>query len=357
MIVHAVTVALLFGLSFLCTGIFRRHAFQKGLLDVPNDRSSHALPTPRGGGIVFVVLIVAIWAGILLWQMMNHAYSNPGNGYMFISALLIAALGFVDDRYQLSAKFRLTCQIIVFSIFLYWLLVGPLLGSLMPHFVNEKAGYLLFVGFSYLFLIWMTNLYNFMDGIDGIAAAEALFFLLSITFFYHDRLFFPLAELTWMLCPLLIGFFVWNFPKAKLFMGDVGSSFLGAFIAMVSLYLATISWVSFIVCIILLANFITDATMTLLRRFYLKEDVFKAHRSHAYQHASRHYKSHIPVTLGVTAINLVWLFPWAYAVSFGMINPLLAMSIAYMPIVVLVLYFEGGKKDTLKEEEMILNSP
>ena len=133
-----------------------------------------------------------------------------------------------------------------------------------------------------------------------------------------------------------------NFPKATLFMGDVGSSFLGVFIALICIYLATISWSNFLVCTILLANFITDATLTLLQRLYNGDNVLKAHRSHAYQHASRYFGSHVPVTLGITAINIFWLFPWALVVTNGKIDAMVATMIAYTPIVILAFYFNAG---------------
>lgn len=349
MMIDLFTFVALLGFSYYSTGIFRNYALKKGMMDLPNERSSHTMPTPRGGGLVFVLVALGVWVGILAWQGFSQNHINEGNIYFLLSSILIATLGFVDDKRQLSAKFRLISQFIVFSVFLYWLLGGPLLSNLQNSVSYYHIGMISFLGFSYLFLLWMTNLFNFMDGIDGIAATEAIFFFAGIALLYHDLLFFPLSDLTWILCALLIGFLLWNFPKAKLFMGDVGSSFLGAFIALISIYLATISWVIFMVCVILLANFITDATLTLLQRLSNGENVFQAHRSHAYQHASRYFGSHVPVTLGITAINVFWLFPWAYVVSIGMVNAIVATVIAYTPIVALAFYFNAGKKETTQE--------
>ncbi len=343
-----ITALLLLG-SYFSTGIFRSYALRKGLMDVPNDRSSHTMPTPRGGGIVFVVMTFIIWVALMVWQNINSQPINSGNVYFLISSFFIAALGFLDDRFQLSAKIRLLFQILIFSLFLYGLVWIPFMHSINSS-MHDNIWFLSFLGFSYLFLLWLTNLFNFMDGINGLATAESIFFLISITIFYHDLLFYPLTEIIWILVPLLIGFLLWNFPKAKLFMGDAGSSFLGAFIALSSIYLATTSLVRFMVCIILLAIFITDATVTLLQRLYNRENIFLAHRSHAYQQASRYFGSHVPVTLGVVAINVLWLMPWAYVVEIGMIKAGIAAFIAYIPVVILTCYFNAGRSEISEKE-------
>ena len=188
-------------LSYCGTGLFCRYALKKGLMDLPNQRGSHTIPTPRGGGLVFVILACASWIGLLVWQYLNQSLLNIGNVYFLLTSLLIAILGFIDDNYPLSAKVRLIFQLSVFSVFLYWLLEGLLLNNQSYNTLNDNIWAVLFLGFSCLFLLWLTNLYNFMDGINGLATVEAIFFLASTTLFYHDFLFFPLFQNS-------LGFFV-----------------------------------------------------------------------------------------------------------------------------------------------------
>ena len=154
-----------------------------------------------------------------------------------------------------------------------------------------------------------------------------------------------MASLNLLMFAAVTGFLVWNFPPAKIFMGDAGSGFLGLMLGALALYSAHIEAVMLWVWLILLGIFIVDATFTLLRRLLRGEKVYEAHRSHAYQYASRQYGSHLSVTLSVLLINLFWLAPWSVAVALGAIGGAFGLIIAYVPILWLAWYFHAGEME------------
>jgi Fuc2NAc and GlcNAc transferase len=159
-----------------------------------------------------------------------------------------------------------------------------------------------------LSMVWLLNLYNFMDGIDGIAGIEA------ITVCLGGALIFAESGSELWLAPVLLlgsvaGFLFWNFPSARIFMGDAGSGFLGYVLGLFCLQAASISSESFWAWVILLGVFVVDSTVALFRRLLRGRRIYVAHHSHAYQHAARRYGAHAPVSLSVGAINLLWLLP------------------------------------------------
>ncbi|WP_131753281.1 MraY family glycosyltransferase [Legionella jordanis] len=321
--------------SWLLTGLIRRYALKVGMLDIPNHRSSHACPTPRGGGVSFVIMFLS---GILIL----YSYELVDSSVMPIfmgSALAIALIGFIDDRIQISAKWRLLGHFTASAFAVYWLQGMP---SIAFFFWTLPQGVLLNVVATF-YAVWFLNLYNFMDGIDGLAAIQAVTVCLGGAFLYY-----LLGDFSAMLLPLLLGFAVlgflyWNFPPAKIFMGDVGSGFLGFVLAILSIQAAHIKTELFYSWLILSAGFLTDATITLVRRGLAGQAVFEAHRSHAYQHAACHFGKHLPVTLAVLIINLFWLLPLASLAALNHMDGCLAVLLAYIPIVMLALKFKAGK--------------
>lgn len=313
--------------SVALTGLLRRYALAASLLDIPNARSSHSLPTPRGGGVAIVVvfllgILVLFKFGLLttaaLWALLG-------------AGAWIAVVGFIDDHQHIPARWRLLAHFIGAAWGLFWL------GGLPPLFGFDLAwlGYVL----GTFYLVWLLNLYNFMDGIDGLASIEALSVCLG------GVLLSGVSGQTYGLILLIMavaGFLIWNFPPAKIFMGDAGSGFLGITLGLFSLQAANQVPQFFWSWLILLGVFIVDATWTLARRFLRGEKVYEAHRSHAYQFAARHYSAHKPVSLAVAAINIVWLLPIALWVGLGGLNALLGLAIAYLPLCFLVIHFKAG---------------
>jgi len=323
------------GISFALTYWLRRYALHKSLLDIPNGRSSHTVPTPRGGGVAIVISYLA--ALVLLFAQ------GALSGSLFLaflgSGVIIAALGFLDDHGHVAARWRLLGHF--FSA--VWALVW--LGGLPPVVIFGAALDLGWVGhvLAAVYLVWLLNLYNFMDGIDGIASVEAVCVCIGAAVIYALSGFVDLIWLPLLLAAAVLGFLVWNFPPAKIFMGDAGSGFLGIILGLLSLQAASISSQLLWAWLILLGVFIVDATVTLIRRLVRGDKVYEAHRSHAYQFASRKYGKHLPVTSAVGVINLFWLLPVAICVTQFGLDGAIGVIVAYIPLAVLALKFNAGE--------------
>ncbi|PJD93577.1 MAG: glycosyl transferase [Legionella sp.] len=319
-----------FVLSWMGTGWYRRYALTHQILDIPNHRSAHAAPIPRGGGLVFVSGFLCV----MFYNQLDHIL-------LPLSALGIALVGYYDDKFSLSAGRRLTCHVILsaMAISTFSTLPGIPIGLWSLHF----NAWTMILGV--LYLVWMLNLYNFMDGINGIAGCEALCVTLGMTVLYgvlglQAAMFLPL-----MLAAGVAGFLVWNFPKAKIFMGDAGSGFLGFVFGVWSLQSVYDNPTLFWSWLILLGVFVVDATWTLLWRMLHHKPLHVAHATHAYQHAFRRYHSHSRVTLAIIVLNVVWLWPWSLLVALGMVNGVLGLCIAYIPLAILAWRFHAGQSE------------
>lgn len=324
--------------SFILTAVLRQYALVRSLMDIPNARSSHSVPTPRGGGVaivgVFLLALCAMYAQSLVTSSVFFAMVGAGG--------LIAVIGFMDDHGHIAARWRLAGHFCAAAWAVFWLNGLP---EISLFGLTVQLGWVGSV-FAAVYLVWMLNLYNFMDGIDGIASVEAVCACLGACLLYvlDDQ-----PGLIW--APLLLamavgGFLIWNFPPAKIFMGDAGSGFLGIILGAFSLQAANVDSRWFWVWVILLGVFIVDATFTLLRRLARGDKVYEAHRSHAYQYASRQYGRHLPVTVAVLLINVFWLLPLAFSViHFGM-DGALATVIAYVPLLVVALKYHAGELET-----------
>ncbi|MDD5580239.1 MAG: glycosyltransferase family 4 protein [Methylobacter sp.] len=324
--------------STLFTGLLRRYALASSLLDIPNARSSHKMPVPRGGGLAIVIVFLAglkiIWGMGLLTQAAWWAIFGAG--------AWVALIGFLDDHNHIPAPWRLLAHGIGAEWVLFWLGGFPNLAFLGHSLYLGWMGHIL----GMLYLVWMLNLYNFMDGIDGIAGIEAITVCLGGVLLYF---LLPETVELWREALLLAmavgGFLLWNFPPAKIFMGDAGSGFLGIVLGIFSIQAGWLSSQLFWSWLILLGVFIVDATWTLFSRLLRKEKIYEAHRSHAYQYASRRYGSHRAVSLGVGAINMFWLTPIALWVGLGRLDGVLGLLLAYMPLMLLAINFRAGTRE------------
>jgi Fuc2NAc and GlcNAc transferase len=197
---------------------------------------------------------------------------------------------------------------------------------------------------SVLYLVWLLNLFNFMDGTDGIAASEAIFVVLAGAFLnYHVLSDANHSAAAVVLAASTFGFILYNWSPAKIFMGDVGSGFLGIVIGGLSLIAANQDPELLWVWIILLAVFVSDSTVTLIRRLLRKQKPHVAHRSHAYQHLAIRLNSHAKVALLVLAVNIAWLLPIAFLVADKQLAGTSGVIIAYVPLLVAALAFGAGK--------------
>ncbi len=325
-----------FALAYVLTAWLRRYALANSMVDVPNQRSSHTVPTPRGGGVAVVVSFV-LAAGIMYWFDLLTA------GLMLaivVSGGGVAIVGFLDDRGHIAARWRLLTHFCAAAAAVYWLGGFPPLEIMGASHQLGPAGNVVAV----LLLVWMLNLYNFMDGIDGIAGIQVISTCLGGAVLYALVGQPAIGELAIALACCAAGFLVWNFPPARIFMGDAGSGFLGFILGVFALQAGWVESQLFISWLILLGVFVVDATLTLLVRLLRGERVYEAHRSHAYQHAAINCGSHLKVSLTVLAINILWLFPMAYFVASQRIDGLLGLLIAYLPLLFVAIKFRAGRR-------------
>ncbi|WP_374439614.1 MraY family glycosyltransferase [Pseudomonas panipatensis] len=326
-----------FLLSLVGTSGVRRYALARSVMDIPNERSSHSVPTPRGGGVAivlsFLLALPVAWGIGLIDARTSLAFLIPG--------AFIALIGFVDDHRHIPARWRLLGHFLGAAALL------AAVGGLPPiRFAGEFWHLGLFGDALALFyLVWLLNLYNFMDGIDGIASLEAMTVCLGGILCYwllgqESRVWLPL-----LLAGAVGGFLLWNFPPARIFMGDAGSGFLGLVLGGFSLQAAWAGGQLFWCWLILLGVFVVDATWTLLQRLLRGERVYEAHRSHAYQRAARRIGAHRGVSLAVVAINLCWLLPIAVLVCLERIDGLPGLILAYAPLVLVAALLGAGRPD------------
>ncbi|AJQ48557.1 MULTISPECIES: MraY family glycosyltransferase [Pseudomonas] len=321
-------------LSLVMTAGLRRYALARSVIDVPNARSSHTVPTPRGGGVAIVLTFLLAMVGLMPSgiEQISTLLALGGGG------ALIAVIGFMDDHGHIAARWRLLGHFVAAAWMLGWL------GGLPP---LTMFGWTLDMGWlggllAAVYLVWLLNLYNFMDGIDGIASVEAITACLGAAWLYWLAGLGGTAVLPLLLAAAVAGFLYWNFPPAKIFMGDAGSGFIGIVLGGLSLQAAWVSPPMFWCWLILLGVFIVDATYTLVRRLLRGDKVYEAHRSHAYQFASRVYGKHLPVTVAVAALNVCWLLPIAYCVARLGLDGALGVVLAYIPLIVLAVRFRAG---------------
>ena len=323
-------------LSWGLTALARRYALSTQLLDHPNERSSHSVPTPRGGGVAIVATFLLMVAGLGLTGEVAPSLCIAIVG----SGLVVATLGFIDDRSSLPARWRFLGHLAAAAWVLAWMGPIPPVPILGVTISLGLAALLL----AALHLVWSINLFNFMDGIDGLASLEAICVSLGgalVWWLVQPAGDWPVALL---FAACVGGFLVWNFPPARIFMGDAGSGFLGLVLALLALWSASTSPHLFWSWFILGGCFMVDATTTLVRRIKRGERFNVAHRNHAYQYASRQHRSHKVVTLAVLAINTVWLTPLAVLVAVRRLDGVAGVLIAYAPLLWLALHYKAGDR-------------
>lgn len=325
----------LFVFTSLLTWGLIRIALRHNLLDIPNQRSSHSLPTPRGGGLAILLgfYLGGGYLGLTGRIAIPHLLGLSGCG------LGIAMIGFWDDLFPLSAARRFVVHLGCVLVALTFLPTGC--ESFLP------GGAWIHPVFTWLLLlfgvVWLVNLYNFMDGIDGLAGAEACFVALGA-----GIILFSIGEgggyfsLLLLLSASVLGFLLWNWSPAKIFMGDACSGFLGFVFGMLALLTSCSTTMSLWTWFILLGVFVVDSMVTLLVRICRGEKFYQAHRSHAYQILARRLHSHKKVTLAVLAVNVFWLFPCAFFSVFWPDSGHFLALLAYSPLVLCCVMVGAG---------------
>ncbi|MDD2828064.1 MAG: glycosyltransferase family 4 protein [Sulfuricurvum sp.] len=313
---------ILFALSIIITFIIRKYASVLKLIDIPNERSSHTISTPRGGG---VAIIITFYTAFFYY----HAFIESQLFWAICMGVPIAIIGFFDDIKPLPVYVRLSVQIL--SALTVLLILGGV-NEIQFGFFTLHGMWL--NGIAFLMIVWFTNLYNFLDGIDGYAASQTIFVsIAAFTLFKEPTLLF--------IIPATAGFLLFNRPKASIFMGDVGSTSLGFIFAIYMIHDA--STLHFSGWLVVLSLFWFDATITLIRRWLNHEKLSVAHKKHMYQRLHLAKWSHQNIVLlglvfNLTLFGLLLITPEKYfLVILGVTLLLLAK----------LLYFVDSKKEFL----------
>ncbi len=316
-------------LSWLLASRVRLYALDR-LLDIPNERSSHTAPTPRGGGLAIAVTVIGgvLVAAVIRWIPWDLALALSGGGAM------IAAVGWIDDHRSLSALTRFAVQFFSAAWAMFWLGGLPSL-SIGSTVVNlGPAGLILGV----VGIVWAINLYNFVDGIDGLAAGEAISTGVIGGAILLAMNQYGLAMVSLLIAAASAGFLPLNWAPAKLFMGDVGSGMLGYLFAVLAIASENAGAIPLLIWVLLLGAFVFDATVTLCRRIARGERWYHAHHSHAYQRMVQAGRSHAMVSSMILLINLAlavlaivaWVRPTFFLIS--MAAGAILLSIIYLSV-------------------------
>jgi Fuc2NAc and GlcNAc transferase len=342
---------LTFLVSCWATYLIYHYALANDLLDQPNERSSHRIPTPRGGGIAIVITFLIVLLGLKQFALISLSYDLLSG--LIIASLLVAGIGLWDDLTSIPAHRRLVIHLIAILIVLSRLAQLP---PLIFFSISLDHTLLNFIFYT-VALAWLLNLYNFMDGLDGLASSEAICvsgsaaLLLSIQGNNDWRLVLSLLAVS------VTGFLVWNWPTAKIFMGDACSGFLGFILGILALLTSIEGLINVWSWLILLAVFISDATLTLISRIIAGEQWYQAHCSHGYQCYARQLikqfekknvannlarrHAHQKINVSVIIINIFWLLPLAAIATFYPFWGLVVSIIAYSPLIITLKYFRN----------------
>lgn len=276
-------------IAVLGTWLARRYALRRRLLDAPGVRRSHAVATPRGGGAAIVVAVLPVFA----WMTWQDAGRWPLAVACAAGLAMVAGIGWLDDHRPLSPWLRLTVHVVA---------AGMLAASLL-----WLGNPLWWAACMFALAVGLVNVWNFMDGINGIATTQAMLVALAA----------PWLGLPWIL-PLVVlvaccGFLPFNFPRARIFLGDVGSGSLGWLVACLFAWLPGSSLDAALLLMLPLSAFLVDATLTLLSRMLRRERWWTAHVQHVYQRLVHRGRSHVAVTVAyglwtLLAILVLWLF-------------------------------------------------
>ena len=276
-------------LAYLTTWLFRSISSSRNIIDIPNDRSSHTVPTPRGGGIA---ILISWYAGISVLFIVEFIGLNL---YLaFLSGIILAATSLLDDIVSIRPSIRILAQTVTSILAIYFL------GGFNSVDIIGKLSIPAIITFpvSVIGMIWFINLYNFLDGIDGYASIQAI--CISAALFL-----FTGAGINMILIACVAGFLIWNWPPAKIFMGDIGSTQLGFILVVLGIYYHNENTLPFMWWLVLTSPFWFDATLTLFRRWRNGEKLSQAHKKHAYQRLVQSGFSHLKVDLLLVSTNVL----------------------------------------------------
>jgi UDP-N-acetylmuramyl pentapeptide phosphotransferase/UDP-N-acetylglucosamine-1-phosphate transferase len=304
--------------SYLLTWFIKIFSSRNKILDIPNERSSHSFPTPRGGGLA---IVITWYIGISILFFFGEVSSTLY--FALLSGILLAIISLIDDIYNIKPAIRLFIQSITVVISFV------LLKGIEPVFFHGteiiQRIFLYFIAI--VGMVWFINLFNFLDGIDGYASIEAITVGLALFLFTGNNI-------NLLLVASVTGFLIWNWPKARIFMGDVGSTQLGFIIAVLGIYFHNEHKLSIIFWLIVTAPFWFDATLTLYRRWRKKEKLSQAHRKHIYQRLVQSGFSHLQVDIFLFLLNVILIVAVYFCTKHNPMQiPLLILAMASLYII------------------------
>jgi len=275
--------------SLLGTWAVRGYARRHAVFDVPNERSSHVSPTPRGGGLAFVIVIVVLTSILAVTDRIATSTAAA----IVIGGLLLGTVGWVDDTRGLRPSIRLVIQIVA-AVIAVTLLGGLPSVAAFGRIVDTRyAGAIMAV----VGLVWLTNLFNFMDGIDGIAASQGAVASATAALVLLRAGDTGIGSVAAITSAALVGFLCWNWAPASIFMGDVGSGFIGFMVGVLGIASEHDGHFGVLAALTVASPFVVDATLTLFRRLLRGERPWSPHRTHAYQRAALWCGAHAPVAV------------------------------------------------------------
>jgi Fuc2NAc and GlcNAc transferase len=322
-------------LSFSFMGLFIKRAKIIGLLDQPNNRSSHFKPTVRGGGFVFSLVYLLFGCFLFLYDLKFQSSFQV----VLIACPLALFVGWYDDRFNLSAVFRLIFQLFLSVIIIFY--VSDQFKIEMKFLFLPSYFWLNFV-FSILFITWFTNLFNFMDGADGLAASTSVIASIAMAILALKSANYELTMAYILVGSCLLGFLPWNWSPAKIFMGESGSYFLGINFAILALIGNIKFKLSMYAFIILFGLFIVDTTYTLIVRIFRRQNPLAPHKHFAFHKLMKKGWSHNRISILYSSIVIFWLAPLALSSFLFQQHALLILVLSYTPLVVYVWKVKAG---------------
>jgi len=310
--------------SWISVFLYKKYAIYVGIISNPNYRTLHESPIPRGGGIVFSILFIL--AIFLIWPYLK--LSDNLFLILGVGGGVASLFGFIDDIMNIRARIKLTIQFLLSGLTVYWLFIDSLLlMNWIPIFIT--------IAVCLFFMVWMMNAYNFMDGVDGMAASGAIFssLTLALVLFLTDNSF-ELIPIFILIATTVSGFMIFNWPPATIFMGDAGSVFLGYIFGSLLIFTTLSGNLSIWNWLTVFGYFFADTTVTQIIRVILIKKWYLAHRSHAYQNFARITGSHLKVTSRVTLYNIIWILPLAIWSALQPEMEILAAILAVTPALV-----------------------
>jgi len=300
--------------SFILTYLIIRIAVKRKIVSIPNERSLHSIPTPVGGG---VAIVLTWYVGISFLYFLGFLESRLY--FALLSGIVITIVSLIDDLIDLPVSIRLFFHFV--TAIIAFIFLGGLRKLIIPGFEFDYT--FLIYPVAIIGMVWFINLFNFMDGVDGFASLEAIIICL-VMFFLSGSI------VNLLLVACVLGFLYWNWPKAKIFMGDVGSTQLGFILIVLGIYFHNTLKFSILNWIMLSSPFWFDATLTLYRRWRNGENLKQAHKKHAYQRIVQYGFSHLRVNFSLLVINIILILVIALYREFKILQiPLFTFTLIF----------------------------